>query len=278
MLEVILESKNFGDLISRVSAVTKITNADQELIDQQEADKLLVEEKHAEIEEKLEEEIDLKNEMEAIKADMEEQQNALEETKDDLKKEEKKLNKLVANLKDEDRSLAQLEASVKQELDAARSAEALMALASSSSNNNSSNSNSSNSSNSSNNSGNVDIAPTGGAVNAALSRVGKNNYYVWGGKSPATGFDCSGFVSWAYGGSVPSSTSALQNVGTKISIDQAQPGDLIFFDTYKKNGHVGIYLGNGQWVGSQSSTGVAVASINGPYWKDAFKGHVRRVN
>src|SRR5699024_10227578 len=118
----------------------------------------------------------------------------------------------------------------------------------------------------------------GGAVDSALSRVGKNNVYVWGGKNPSTGFDCSGFVSWAYGGKLPSSTGALQGVGSKVSLSEAQPGDLIFFDTYKTNGHVGIYLGNGQWVGSQSSTGVAVSDLSNTYWKNAFKGHVRRVN
>ena len=56
-----------------------------------------------------------------------------------------------------------------------------------------------------------------------------------------------------------------------------RPGDLVFFDTYKKDGHVGIYLGNGNFIGSQSSTGVAIASMTSGYWKQHFSGHVRRV-
>jgi soluble lytic murein transglycosylase-like protein len=56
-----------------------------------------------------------------------------------------------------------------------------------------------------------------------------------------------------------------------------QVGDVVFFDTYKKNGHVGIYLGNGKFMGSQSATGVAIADMNSGYWKQHFSGTVRRI-
>lgn len=55
-------------------------------------------------------------------------------------------------------------------------------------------------------------------------------------------------------------------------------GDLVFFDTYKKNGHVGIYVGNGKFIGSQSSTGVAIADMSSGYYKKHFNGVVRRVS
>ncbi|MYL59432.1 peptidase, partial [Virgibacillus halodenitrificans] len=69
----------------------------------------------------------------------------------------------------------------------------------------------------------------------------------------------------------------LSGVGSKVSYSNAQPGDLVFFNTYKTNGHVGIYLGGGRFIGSQSSTGVAVANMNSGYWNQKFSGHVRRV-
>src|SRR5699024_11171846 len=91
---------------------------------------------------------------------------------------------------------------------------------------------------------------TGGLIGAAKSQLGTR--YRTAGKGPG-GFDCSGFVSWAYrqtGKSIPSSTASLRNMGQRVSIGNAQPGDLIFFDTVGRDGHVGIYLGNGQFIGS----------------------------
>lgn len=264
--DVIFGSQSLMDLFSRVSAVTKITDADQDLIDQQEADQKEIEEQRKKVEEKLEEQKDMKKDLEEVQEIIKEQQEENNKAKSKLKKEEEKLNKLVTKLKDEDQSLAQLQSSVRQELDAARQEAALTTLANS------------NSGDEANDNSPAPVVATGGAVNAAMSRVGKNNVYVWNGTNPSTGFDCSGFVSWAYGGSIPSSTAALQSQGSKVSLSEAQPGDLIFFDTYKTNGHVGIYLGNGQWVGSQSSNGVQVESLSNSYWKKAFKGHVRRIN
>jgi cell wall-associated NlpC family hydrolase len=93
-------------------------------------------------------------------------------------------------------------------------------------------------------------------------------------------FDCSGFVHWAYqqiGVSVGASTSVLSHTGTRVSYSDIKPGDMVFFDTYKTDGHVGIYIGNGQFLGCQGSTGVAIASMNNSYWKSHFSGHVQRV-
>jgi cell wall-associated NlpC family hydrolase len=72
--------------------------------------------------------------------------------------------------------------------------------------------------------------------------------YVWGGSTPS-GFDCSGFVSYVYrsvGISLPRTSSAQQNVGTRISLNQVQPGDLVFRGTPAY--HVGIYIGGGQYI------------------------------
>ena len=107
-----------------------------------------------------------------------------------------------------------------------------------------------------------------------------NSVYVWGAQDPVNGyFDCSGFVNWAFkqaGYSIGRSTSSLSTEGTKVSVNDMRPGNLVFFDTYKKNGHVGIYLGNGKFIGSQSR-GVGIADMTSGYYKDKFSGHVRRI-
>ncbi len=54
-------------------------------------------------------------------------------------------------------------------------------------------------------------------------------------------------------------------------------GDIIFFNTYKYNGHVAIYLGSGQFLHCGSSRGVEVSRLDNPYWTKAFNGNVRRV-
>lgn len=118
--------------------------------------------------------------------------------------------------------------------------------------------------------------------------IGKTRYYWGGGRSPATAskgqFDCSSFVHWAYkengielGNMGSVSTETLNKVGKKIPMSEIQVGDLIFWDSYKKDGHVGIYIGNGKFIGSQSSTGVAIEPLSHSYWSPIFSGHVRRV-
>lgn len=274
LLDVILGSKNFGDLVSRVSAVTKITNADQDLIDQQEADQAEVVKQQKAVEEKLDEQNYEKVELEGIEQIIIDQQEVNEKNRKKLKKEEEKLKKLVSKLKNEDRSLAQLEAAVRNELEAARNPVVTTLAVSNSGNNNG---------NSGSNGGNSKPAkPVSGGSNAAIN-AGYQHLgvpYRSAGKTPA-GFDCSGFVSWAYaqaGYNIPSNTTGLSQIGTKVSYSDAKPGDLIFFNTYKTNGHVGIYLGGGKFLGSQNSTGLAVASVSNSYWNSKFSGHVRRIN
>jgi peptidoglycan DL-endopeptidase CwlO len=87
--------------------------------------------------------------------------------------------------------------------------------------------------------------------------------YVWGGSTPS-GFDCSGFVSYVYrsvGISLPRTSSAQKNVGTRISLNQLQPGDLVFkgMPAY----HVGIYIGGGQYIHApQTGDVVKIAPFN----------------
>jgi peptidoglycan DL-endopeptidase CwlO len=86
----------------------------------------------------------------------------------------------------------------------------------------------------------------GSVVAIALQYLGVP--YVWGGSSPSTGFDCSGFTSYVYaqvGVSLPHHAASQFAYGTPVSYVQLAPGDLVFFSGL---GHVGIYIGNNQFV------------------------------
>ena len=100
-------------------------------------------------------------------------------------------------------------------------------------------------------------------VNFALQFEG--NPYVYGGTSLTNGADCSGFtlaVYRNYGISLPHSSRAQANCGTKISVSEVQPGDLIFYGSGKSINHVAMYIGNGQVVhASNSRTGIIISNM-----------------
>lgn len=115
-------------------------------------------------------------------------------------------------------------------------------------------------------------AATGGVYSIAAGQQGAP--YVWGGSTPG-GFDCSGFVNWVFaqaGRSVPRTTGGLYSAATPVSSPQV--GDLVFFGSGSVT-HVGIYAGNGQFIGAQTSTGVAHASVHSGYWGARFIGYGR---
>ncbi len=104
--------------------------------------------------------------------------------------------------------------------------------------------------------------------------------YVWGGSTPETGFDCSGYVCWVYnqnGYDVGRTTAnGLWNKSQHISEAEAKPGDLVFFEgTYDTPGksHVGIYLGNGMMVSAGDP--IKYADIHSSYWQKYLSGFGR---
>ena len=300
-MDVVLGSEDFTQLISRTEAASTIATADKELMEEQQKDMELVEEK-------VEEQEEVKEDLKEIEHVTTSQVEEVDKKKKTLKNKETDLKEKKASLESEDSSLASLESEIRAEIAAIAEAEESETTSpstpevaaetteseestSSSSNNNSSNNVSNNSNSNTSNTSTASKpakkqeskpapAPANGgsAISAGKSVMGTP--YVWGGKNPS-GFDCSGFVSWAYGQagkSIPSNTGALSGTGTKVSYSQAQAGDLVFFTNPNGSAHVGIYLGGGQFLGAQSSTGVAIASMSSGYWKDAFNGNVRRVN
>ncbi|OYZ00795.1 MAG: hypothetical protein B7Y32_05670 [Methylophilales bacterium 16-45-7] len=113
----------------------------------------------------------------------------------------------------------------------------------------------------------------------ALSLTGIQ--YKYGGKSPDTGFDCSGFVRYVFSQAtkitLPPTARAISQMGKTVDKDELQPGDLVFFNTLKTAfSHVGIYMGNNKFIHSPSSGGkVRVESMDNSYWKKRFNGAQR---
>jgi cell wall-associated NlpC family hydrolase len=106
--------------------------------------------------------------------------------------------------------------------------------------------------------------------------------YKYGGISPDTGFDCSGFVGHVFrhvlGISLPRSAHEIKHLGLAIKTNELRPGDLVFYNTLKRAfSHVGIYLGDDQFVHSPSrGGGVRVENMQENYWRKRFNG-ARRI-
>jgi len=114
----------------------------------------------------------------------------------------------------------------------------------------------------------------GGVVGIAMSQLGTP--YVWGGAAPG-GFDCSGLVMWAYaqvGVSLPHSSYALYGMGVPVSRDELEPGDLVFFDGL---GHVGIYIGGGEFIHAPHTGDVVKISSLDEGWYTATYVGARRI-
>ncbi|MGN8832064.1 C40 family peptidase [Selenomonas montiformis] len=103
--------------------------------------------------------------------------------------------------------------------------------------------------------------------------------YVFGGTTP-NGFDCSGYVQYVFahaGLYLPRTADVQYECGTPVSSGELMPGDLVFFTTYAPGAsHVGIYLGDRQFINASSSRGVSVASLDSSYWGSCYIG-ARRV-
>jgi cell wall-associated NlpC family hydrolase len=102
--------------------------------------------------------------------------------------------------------------------------------------------------------------------------------YRWGGASPDTGFDCSGFVQYvvrqAAGLLLPRSSYDMVRLGAAIARDELQPGDLVFFNTLRQPfSHVGIYIGDNRFIHAPSrGKSVEIVDITSTYWQQRYNG------
>ena len=120
-----------------------------------------------------------------------------------------------------------------------------------------------------------------GVLAFALEHIGVR--YRYGGNDPDRGFDCSGLVRWVYsrtwGIMLPHRADQIAQMGAVVPRDQLQPGDLVFFKTLRRTfSHVGIYLGDGQFLHAPSAGGsVRVENMDQTYWNKRWNG-ARRID
>ena len=119
------------------------------------------------------------------------------------------------------------------------------------------------------------------AIDHAMDLLGIR--YRRGGSSPESGFDCSGFVNHVFreglGLMLPRSSKEMSRSGQEVERDELRPGDLVFFNTMRRAfSHVGIYLGDNQFVHAPRSGGrVRIEDLRDGYWMKRFNG-ARRIN
>ncbi len=105
--------------------------------------------------------------------------------------------------------------------------------------------------------------------------------YKYGGSSPETGFDCSGFVNYVYGKAanvkLPRTARGISRVGKNVHQSELQAGDLVFFNTSRRAfSHVGIYVGDGKFIHApRKGSFVRVESMRTSYWRNRFNGAKR---
>lgn len=121
----------------------------------------------------------------------------------------------------------------------------------------------------------------GDLVMNALGLIGVR--YRFGGNTPETGLDCSGFVRYVFkdtfGFLLPRRAVEMSRVGTTVDTAELQPGDLVFFNTMRRTfSHVGIYIGDNKFVHAPSSGGkIRVDDMRHSYWTSRYNG-ARRVD
>ena len=279
-VKALLDATSFSDALGRLKAMTTIVNANNDLVNQQKADKKAVEDKKAENEAKQEE-------IAKNQATLEEQKGTLEAKQADLNVLKASLAEQQATKESEKQALAQQKAAFEAEQKRVREQQAQAAAvqqaaqqaqASASSSSNASvnfgGSSSSQSSSVSSNAGVSDVvipstpapAPSGNGsaiVAEAYKHIGKP--YVWGAKGPDT-FDCSGFTRYVYlqvtGRDIGGWTVPQEGAGTIIPVSQAQPGDLYFWGSRGSSYHVAIALGGGSYIHApQPGESVKVGSV-----------------
>ncbi len=108
----------------------------------------------------------------------------------------------------------------------------------------------------------------------AMSLIGVG--YRWGGTSPVTGMDCSGFMQYIFRKSMsinlPRTSAEMATVGTQVSRSALQPGDMVFFNTAGRSiSHVGMYIGDNRFIHApRKGKSIEITSLSNKYWNSKY--------
>ena len=254
VISSLLESKSMADMLNRVEYFNEVYDYDRNLLDNYEKTRKQVEDLKAQVE-------DEKKELETAKDDLKQQETAMA----NLRSQQANADTQIANAKSlasEYQKTITEQNKIIQQQQAAAAASGRSSGGSSGGSGGTSKPNS----NASVPGGNLNPPKTtnvsgSDVVNYAMQFVGKP--YVWGGKDPNTGADCSGFTSYVYahfGISIPSFSGAQRSCGQEVSYANAQAGDLICYA-----GHVAIYMGGGKIVHAKGTAYGIVGNDNATY-------------
>ena len=258
VISSLLESKSMADMLNRVEYFNEVYDYDRNLLDNYEKTRKQVEDLKAQVE-------DEKKELETAKDDLKQQQKQLETAMANLRSQQANADTQIANAK----SLAsEYQKTITEQNKIIQQQQAAAAASGRSSGGSSGGSGGPSKPNSNARvpGGNLNPPKTtnvsgSDVVNYAMQFVGKP--YVWGGKDPNTGADCSGFTSYVYahfGISIPSFSGAQRSCGQEVSYANAQAGDLICYA-----GHVAIYMGGGKIVHAKGTAYGIVGNDNATY-------------
>ena len=122
----------------------------------------------------------------------------------------------------------------------------------------------------------VVVDKTESLINNAMQLIGVR--YRWGGNTPQSGLDCSGFVRYVFndtfGFLLPRKSAQMSKVGLEITKDELRPGDLVFFNTMRHAfSHVGIYVGDNKFIHAPSrGKSIRVDDMTKTYWDKRYNG------
>jgi len=265
-VEVILGAKSLDDVLSRLDVVERVGTQDAQVLNEVKRFRKEVRERHARLQSARARQADVVAAREAAKRDVEaklaEHQRLYESVKAEIQRMQAQERQRQALL--EAQARARLEAAARAASTASESVATEVAVDPDTPSVPSDDSS-------------IPAPPPArytGVVGIAMQYLGVP--YVWGGMSPA-GFDCSGFISYVYGQvgvSLPHHAASQYGYGVAVSRDQLAPGDLVFFDGL---GHVGMYIGGGQFIHSPHTGDVVkISSLYDSWYASNWVG-ARRI-
>jgi cell wall-associated NlpC family hydrolase len=249
-IEVILGATSLDDLLDRAETVNRVSKQDARVVRELKAFRLEVKRREAELKE-------ARADQEAVVADLESQRRAIESQLAQRRQ-------LLSTIKSEISRIEAAERRRQEQLQAQARERLANSPPASTGGGGGDVSPSTAYSGSETVSGSAPPARHGGVVGIAMRYLGIP--YRWGGSSPSTGFDCSGFVMYVYsqvGVSLPHNAAMQYGYGSPVSRSQLAPGDLVFFNGL---GHNGIYIGGNQFIHSPHTGDVVkISTISGWY-------------